>query len=326
MFSQTAIKSRLFANLAQFCAGGTSYPLVISHLQRSPDADVREWASWLAPKAHCGAEASLMWRPDLFSPLDRAIVFSGENSGHLSEAFQYLSQYYIFMTRVGGQLCRGLLTPAFLLLGGTIILAVIQAVIAGGTHSFWMHFGPPIFALGLGVAGIFLLARWGIQEAAKNVQADRFLRHLPLLGKVWQGLTESRFALSLSLHIQAGMPLITSLEFSGNASRSAVVQQGARRAIASIKKRPSSLSEIFQKQRFWSPLLLNAFHSEESSKGTKLFQAARTLQQSSMNQMEHLCNQIPKAISIAVALLLFWKVFALFSTLNMHYTALLEQF
>ncbi len=336
MFSQAAIKSRFFANLARFCAGGSSYPAVINHLRRSPDADVREWASWVASKAHDGAEASLAWRPDLFSILDREIVSSGEHSGRLAEAFHYLSQFYVFVAKTEGQLYRGLLTPTLLLLVGTAVLAVLQSVLSGGMHSFWIHFGPPIFALGLTLAGIFLFARWGIREAAKNTQIDRFFRRLPILGSAWQRLAESRFALALSLRIQDGTSLISSLELSGNASRSALLRQGIRQATAALKspfRSPCrtgssstqthiSLPEILRRQRLWSPLLLNALSSEESSKASEILQVAKALQKDAILQLERLCNQAPKIASFIVLLLLFGKIVMLFVDLNIHYSGI----
>lgn len=326
MFSQTKIKSRLFANLARFCSTDHSYLAVINHLQCSPDVDVRKWASWLAPKAHCGVEASLTSMPDLFSPLDRVILSSAEHAGRLSEAFQYLSQYYFFLARAGGQLCYGLLIPTFLLFGGTIVLAIIQAVIAGGVHMCWMHCGPPIFALGLGVAGIFLLARWGIHGAARNISTDEFLRRIPVLGKAWQELTESRFALAFFFYIQAGMPVLTSLELSSKASRSALVQHGARQAIACIEKKKTSLIETLQQQRMWSPFLRDTLLAKKSTGlfDERAFQAACLLQQNATSHMEKICSQIPKLATFAIILLLLWKVFVLFSDLNIHYTAFLN--
>lgn|GEM_PF-4806504 len=333
MFSQATIKSRFFANLARFCAGGSSYSAVINHLRRSPDADVREWASWVASKAHDGAEASLAWRPDLFSVLDREIVSSGEHSGHLAEAFHYLSQFYVFVAKMEGRLYRGLLAPALLLLGGTAVLAVFQSIISGGMHSFWIHFGPPIFAMGLTIAGIFLFVRWGIREAAKNTHTDQFFRHLPIIGSAWQRLAESRFAWTLSLRIQAGTSLIPSLELAGNASRSALVQQGIRQAAAALKSRcradnhtQTSLAEILRRQRFWSPLLLSAFSSKESlHQVAEILKVAKALQKDAILRLEQICNQAPKIAFFIVLLLLFGKIAMLFADLNMHYKGILEK-
>jgi type II secretory pathway component PulF len=326
MFSQAAIKSRFFANLAQFCSDNASYPAVIHHLQRSPDADVREWASWLAPKAHCGAEASFAWRPDLFGPLDLAMISSAERSGHLSEAFRYLSQYYRFVAKITGQLCYGLLIPALVLLVGTVFLAIIQAIVAGGIATFWMHFGPPVVALGLGVAGIFLLTRWGIHEAARSIPADEFLRKVPAFGKAWQELEESRFALAFSFYLQAGNPLSASLELSGEASRSALLQKAARQVVVRLKKKKTLSSQAIYQQGVWSSLLSNILVCQEPAQQTKekALQAAYTLQQRATNHIEKLCNQIPKIASFVIILLLLWKIFVLFSHLNTHYTAFLN--
>jgi hypothetical protein len=159
--------------------------------------------------------------------------------------------------------------------------------------------------------GIFLLMRFGIYEATKNIYADRFLRQLPVLGEILGKLAESRFALTFSLCLQANMSPLSALQLAGTASQSAVVQETAQEAALFLAKEEeqTALGSVFARQEFWSPALQEAL--TPSLDVSKIFTTADTLVQEATEQIEDVCDRIPKAAFFIAALFLAWKIFAL---------------
>lgn len=152
-------------------------------------------------------------------------VRSGEESGHLPEAFKRLHFYYDKRSKISSKVASALTYPIFVLIIAVVVVAVMMVMVIPSMTSMisslgsempwitqllidmssWMqaNFLWVILVIALIVAGCVL---YGRTEAGKNVFALIKLK-VPILGviSVYSGAAE--FANSMSTLIAAGLPM-----------------------------------------------------------------------------------------------------------------------
>jgi len=173
--------------------------------------------------------SSLARHPDIFSPLFLSMVRVGESTGTLDNAFlqlgEYLSQDQDVQDRVTAALRYPLIVvimiglavavitvfvipnfaPLFKVLGNDIPLPTRLIM---GTSSFAVHHGVGMLvAIVLGTAG---LKRY-IGTTAGRYRWDGYKLKIPVLGQLLSQSILSRLTRSLSISLQAGLPMIQAL-------------------------------------------------------------------------------------------------------------------
>ncbi len=232
--------------------------------------------------------ASLARHPDIFSPLFLSIVRVGESTGTMDVAFRrlcdYLGQDQDVQDRVKGAIRYPLVVVATLLIAlGIITVFVIpnfaplfrvlgddvpwatKAVIAASefvkNHGFQL--------LGLAVVGYFAFRRWVGTESGRY-RWDRFKLSIPIVGTLLHQAILSRVTRSLSISLEAGLPMIQALTLLARSSGNEYLGDRLLRLRDAIE-RGDTLSRAATAAGIFPPLVLQMVAvGEETGELTRL--------------------------------------------------------
>jgi MSHA biogenesis protein MshG len=172
---------------------------------------------------------SLGRHPDIFSPLFVSMVRVGESTGTLDNSFERLCEYLghdqDVHDRVKSAIRYPLIVVAAIAVAVTIITVFVIPNFAPlfkalgndipwptrvimGTSAFVRHHGAALFAA---VAIGFFAFRRHIGTEAGRYQWDRLKLKVPVLGELLHQSVLSRVTRSLSISIEAGLPMIQAL-------------------------------------------------------------------------------------------------------------------
>jgi len=208
--------------------------------------------------------SALSRHPDVFSLFYVNMVRAGEESGKLSEAFNYLADYLDRSYEIVSKAENALIYPIFVIavffavmaLMLTMVIPKISAVLLDsgqevpvytaiviGFSNFLVHYG--IFLLIALIAFGFYLWRIGKTEHGKLVLDNLKLR-VPYVGDLYRKLYLARIADNLATMLLSGVSVVETLDITGsvvgNAAYKAVLDQ-----VAKDVKGGSSISDALGK-------------------------------------------------------------------------------
>jgi MSHA biogenesis protein MshG len=233
---------------------------------------------------------SLARHPDIFSPLFLSMVRVGESTGTLDSAFlrlcEYLSQDQEVQDRVKAAIRYPLIVMTVIGIAVAIITIFVIPNFAPlfkvlgddipwptrvimGTSEFVRHHGVALVVLG--ICGAFGLRRF-LATPAGRFRWDRFKLRLPVIGDLLHQSVLSRVTRSLSISLNAGLPMIQALTL---LSRSAGNEYLAERLlhIRNGVERGDSLSRAATTAGIFPPLVLQMVQvGEETGELTQLLE------------------------------------------------------
>jgi len=189
-----------------------------------------------------------------FPKIYSTTLMAGEKSGNLEDV---LSRYVAFQ-RLGltfrKKLIASLVYPVLLVLG---VIGLITMLVTFVVPRFAVLFSdlnqqlPPLteFTINMalaarkglpaivlaGIALYLALNRWSkSQQGAETL--DRIKLGMPLLGSIWQRYQIAVFSRMLSTLLSGGLPLVTSLETSGQSMSSRLIVRGIEEASQSVRE------------------------------------------------------------------------------------------
>jgi type II secretion system protein F len=169
--------------------------------------------------------------PDLYANMVRA----GETSGHLEVVLLRLAEFLEKSMQRRSQVISAFLYPAVLI---TVAIGAVSFIIGFLIPKLSVLFKemqqalPLITQILLGVAdvvsrtwwilliGVIVLVmglRWYVRTLGGREALDTWTLKLPILGPVWHKMAVSRLARTLGTMLTGGVPILISLEISGNA-------------------------------------------------------------------------------------------------------------
>ena len=173
--------------------------------------------------------ASLRRFPEVFSPFYVSMVRVGEMTGRLEEIFLRLFNHLEFDKHTREQVKAALRYPLFVIVAMAVALVIINlfvipafAKVYAGFHAelpmltkvligfsnFMVRYWPLLLVtLVATVAGI----RMYIRTTRGKYKWDRFKLRIPIVGSIIEKATLARFARSLALASQSGVPIIQAL-------------------------------------------------------------------------------------------------------------------
>lgn len=211
--------------------------------------------------------------PREFSPIYRALVAAGEDSGDLGRVLSELADYLEQSQALRGRLIQALAYPAIVVLVacGIIVLLLTYVVpqvvgVFQGTHQ-----ALPLLTRGL-IDLSALLRRWGWALAALAAAGavvtraalrrpgprkafDAALLRSPLLGRLVRGLDTARFASTLAILTGSGVPILRALQAATETLGNAVLRADAEQALALVRE-GSSLAAALGLERRFPPVLI----------------------------------------------------------------------
>lgn len=207
---------------------------------------------------------ALARHPEVFSDFYVNMVHAGEESGKLSEIFNYLADYLDRSYDIISKAENALIYPAFVLavfsgvmaLMMTLVIPKISAILLDsgqvvpfytsiviGISNFLVQYG--IFVLILLIALGFYIWRLGKTKSGKLV-LDSLKLGVPYVGDLYKKLYLSRISDNFSTMLLSGVSVIAAIEITGAVVGNAVYE-GVLEEVGTDVKAGSSISDAFGK-------------------------------------------------------------------------------
>jgi MSHA biogenesis protein MshG len=234
--------------------------------------------------------SSLARHSDIFSPLFASMVRVGESTGTLDNSFQRLCEYLGHDQEVQDRVTSAVRYP--LIVVGVIALALVVITVfvipnfaplfkilgndipwptrvIMGTSDFARHHGAALVAAAV-IA--WIVFRRHIATEAGGYQWDRFKLRIPVLGELLHQSVLSRVTRSLSISIEAGLPMIQALTLLSRTAGNAYLGEQVLRLRDAVE-RGETLSHAAAAAGIFPPLVLQMILvGEETGELTRLLE------------------------------------------------------
>jgi len=217
---------------------------------------------------------ALRRHPRYFHDLYVNMVHAGETSGHLDAILMRLAEFLEKSQQRRSQVVSALMYPAVLI---TVAISAVSFIIGYLIPKLSALFAelqqtlPLITQVLLAVAGVlsktwWLIAifivvlvlglRWYGRTAAGREAIDLLILRAPLLGPIWHKMAVSRLARTLGTMLGGGVPILTSLEISGNAIANRPLMRAAE-AVREEVRQGTRLTTALEHSGVFPPLLIH---------------------------------------------------------------------
>ena len=257
--------------------------------------------------------------PKVFSAFFVNMVRSGEESGRLDEVFTFLAEYlersYMLLTKTR----NALIYPAFILVAFigvfvlmlTVVIPKLTLIITEsgqalpiytraviGLSDFLRSFGVFLLLL-LGGIGV-ILYRY-IQTPDGRIAWSRTQISLPLIGGLFQKLYLARLADNLQTLISGGIPIVRSLQITGDVVGNEVYRGIVLEAVEAVRG-GSTIADAFDKHSEIPPLLTQMMRVGEET--GKLDQILKALARFYTREVDSLVDNLVSLIEPVLILVL----------------------
>lgn len=212
--------------------------------------------------------------PKYFDPLFCHLIAAGEQAGILDSLLSRLAIYREKSLALKRKIRSAMFYPAAVLSVAVIVTSVIMVWVIPSFKSVFSSFGAELpwptllviwlsdqfvsygpLMLGTSSVAAVLFRRLWKRSARLQMNTDRLLLKLPLLGPIVRKAVIARWTRTLSTLFAAGIPLVESLDAVAGTAGNAVYHQATLR-IASAVRAGNSLSLAMQQSRVFPPLAL----------------------------------------------------------------------
>jgi general secretion pathway protein F len=246
--------------------------------------------------------AALSGHDDVFPAIYLALVNAGEKSGELSVLLVRLADYLEKSQSSRQKILQAMLYPLIVVLvAGAVSAGLVGYVVPQIVGVFKnskqalpfltqaLIFLSEVLRAGwpwiIGLAtGAIVLARRALRREAVRMRWHALLLRLPLIGRFLRTLDSARFASTMAILVEGGVPLLTALEAGKAVIGNLVLRQSVERAMHLVREgRP--LNRALASEQVFPPLLVHLIASGEAS-GTlsEMLSRAAELQQAEFDQ------------------------------------------
>ncbi|WP_214466755.1 type II secretion system F family protein [Microbacterium flavescens] len=249
--------------------------------------------------------------PDVFPPLMISMIRVGESGGFLGESLATIAETYAGEAELQGKIKSATTYPIIVfviaILGVvamvTFVVPIFEGMFKGlgsalplptqilvtlSNNMLWIL---PIM-IGGGIAGWLWWVRNRREEKVRRV-VDPWRLKLPVVGPLTTKIAVARFARSLSMMLDAGVPLVQALSIVGAASNNWKIEQAVREIQESVKQ-GRSFSGPLAKAEVFPPMVAQMIAVGEES-GT-LAEMLRSIAEFYENEVESATSQLTASI------------------------------
>ena len=218
---------------------------------------------------------SLALYPRDFSQIYRAVIDAGEHSGHLDQVLSRLADDLEERDQLKNSLIGASLYPAIVTCFAFVVVMVLMSyvvpqvaeVFSGTKHALplltriMLGFSDLIrhwwwLGAGLVIAGTVML-RLSLRQPAFRQRFDAGWLQLPVIGKLSRNYNAARFASTLAMLSNAGVPILKALQAAAQTVSNQAMRQDAIDALDMVREGAPLASALAQKKRY--PALLSMF-------------------------------------------------------------------
>ena len=191
---------------------------------------------------------ALSKHPVQFDELYRNLVRAGESAGVLETVLDTIASYKENIESLKGKIKKALYYPATVVAVAMLVSAVLLVFVVPQFETTFASFGAelPAFTLMILAASDFMISYWWLvllvivgtgvafvmakNRSIKFAQLiDRTMLKLPIVGQILHNSAIARFARTLAVTFQAGVPLVEALDTVAGATGNVVYEQAVRR-------------------------------------------------------------------------------------------------
>lgn len=286
VFSTTALAvwTRQLSGLVN---SGLPIERALSALSEEADTDrQRDLVSALRTEVNAGAPfaKALAQHPREFSAIYVAVIGAGEQSGHLGTVLERLADDLQAQQNLKSKLLAAGLYPAIVSTVALLIVLFLLAYVvpqvaqvfssnqralpvltrlmlglSDGVKQYWW------LGLALLIAGLATL-RIALKQPTLRRQFDAAWLRLPLIGRLARGYNAARFASTLAMLANAGVPILKALQAATDTLSNTALKHDAQNALVLVREGAPLASALAQHPRF--PRLLVMFSRLGEQTGT----------------------------------------------------------
>ncbi|QSV13984.1 type II secretion system inner membrane protein GspF [Photobacterium ganghwense] len=220
--------------------------------------------------------------PHIFDQLFRAMVAAGEKSGHLDTVLNRLADYTENRQHMRSKLQQAMIYPTMLTLVAVAVVSFLLATVVPKIVDQFVQMGQELptvtevllaasdfvqnwgLTVVIGLVCLFALLKAALRRPDFRLKWDRWVMHLPVIGKVARGLNTSRFARTLSICTSSAIPLLEGMKVASDVMTNTWVNQQVREAADKVRE-GSSLRVSLEQTRLFPPMMLHMIASGERS-------------------------------------------------------------
>lgn len=253
-------------------------------------------------------------RTDLLPVFDLPVIESGEKSGKLPYVFDILSRNYTQSARAEQAVKAGLPQPFFMFVIALFVPKAPQLFTGQLTMQSYLitNFSVIIAVLLIyyAINRVFMMSYYNIEVARARHKA--FL-YIPFLRSLTQKMALERFAASMALMLDAGLPILEALSLAGKTSPEQDITMASRRIIAEIKS-SRSMVRAFQMESVFSEDLVNGISmgSESGKLPEFLNRTAELLKAEITGRIERVSKALPVMIYWFVVFYTAWTILQIY--------------
>ena len=220
--------------------------------------------------------------PHIFDDLYRAMVASGEKSGHLEVVLNRLADYTERRQQLKSKMTQAMIYPVVLTVVAISVIAILLAAVVPEVVGQFEHMGQElpwttllliassdfirdygIIVLGAGI-GLFALFKRMLTKPVYRMKYDKTLLVLPVIGRVSKGLNTARFARTLSILTASAVPLLDAMRIASEVLVNVRVKAAVEDATARVRE-GTSLGVALTNTKLFPPMMLYMITSGEKS-------------------------------------------------------------
>ena len=216
--------------------------------------------------------AAMSKHPTVFSAFYVSLIRSGEESGKLSESFNYLADYLERQYAIVSKVKSALIYPAFVIVSFVVVMIMMLVLVIPRLaeiltetgqqvplytsfviwlSSFLVHYG--IFVLVFVIIAGIALWRYTVTSLGKTT-IDVLELRIPYIGTLYKRFFLSRIADNMDTLITSGVSMVRSLEITADVVGSEVYKQVILDAVSAVKS-GSPLSEALSQSKDVPPIM-----------------------------------------------------------------------
>ncbi|GIU19412.1 type II secretion system protein GspF [Shewanella colwelliana] len=220
--------------------------------------------------------------PHIFDDLYRAMVASGEKSGHLEVVLNRLADYTERRQQLKSKMTQAMIYPVVLTVVAISVIAILLAAVVPQVVGQFEHMGQElpwttqlliassdfirdygVIVLGVIVA-LFIAAKQLLRSPANRMKFDAALLVMPVIGRVSKGLNTARFARTLSILTASSVPLLDAMRIASEVLMNVKVRAAVEEATARVRE-GTSLGAALANTKLFPPMMLYMITSGEKS-------------------------------------------------------------
>ncbi|MEZ9594441.1 type II secretion system inner membrane protein GspF [Shewanella sp. 10N.261.52.F9] len=220
--------------------------------------------------------------PHIFDELYRAMVASGEKSGHLEVVLNRLADYTERRQQLKSKMTQAMIYPIVLTVVAIGVIAILLAAVVPQVVGQFEHMGQELpwttelliassdfirdyglIVLGV-IVGLFFIAKRLLVSPKNRMKYDSMLLRLPVISKVSKSLNTARFARTLSILTASSVPLLDAMRIASDVLVNVRVKAAVEDATLRVRE-GTSLGAALANTKLFPPMMLYMITSGEKS-------------------------------------------------------------